>query len=128
VAPGHATRKLAGATTMNRSPCGYSPIPFIVGFVSIACHQSFVRASDAPHLRLQRWATATHINWVRRIALDRVAVSYSSGAGPRNGFGLDVLDSSGTVVRRVWPLPTDYYCAAVYPDGRCSFARRGFGV
>jgi hypothetical protein len=79
----------------------------------IICHAS-AQSADLPHLRLQTWTTETHIYWVRAITPDRVAVSYFR----RNGNGLDVLDSSGAIIRRVWPLPDGTYCAAVYPDGR----------
>jgi hypothetical protein len=72
-------------------------------------------ASDLPQLRLQTWSTATHIYWIRAIASDRIAVSYFN-TGARNGSGLDILDSSGAIVRRVWPLPAGTLCVAVYPD------------
>jgi hypothetical protein len=95
---------------------------------SIVCMLAFLSAAatttaaDGPRLRLQAWATATHVYWIRTIAPNQVAVSYFN-TGPRHGSGLDVLDSSGTLVRRVWPLPDGTYCAAVYPDGRL-FLRR----
>jgi hypothetical protein len=88
---------------------GHSGIHSLTAFY-LALHAAV--AADLPNLRIQTWTTVTHIFWVRAIAGDRVAVSYFNA-----GSGLDVLDSSGTVVRRAWPLPAGTHCAAVYPDG-----------
>jgi hypothetical protein len=77
--------------------------------------------AEEPRVRLQTWATATHIYWIRAVPPGGVAVSYFNA----NGAGLDVLDSSGTVVRRVWPLPAGTHCAGVYPDGRLFLREEG---
>jgi len=78
-------------------------------------------AAAAPRLRIQRWATATHIYWIRAITPDRVAVSYFNGGAS----GLDVVDGSGQIVRREWPLPAGTHCAAVYPIGRLFLRQEG---
>src|SRR5207249_2486264 len=82
-----------------------SGILFFTAFLALTT----AMAADLPRLRLQKWATATHIFWSRALAPDRIAVSYFN-TGPCAGSGLDVLDSSGTIVRRVWPLPAGTHC------------------
>ena len=92
----------------------------VAGVGILLCQQTSARGVDISRLKIQKWATATHIYWVRPIAPDRVAISYFNSSA-----GLDVVDSSGTVVRRVWPLPPYTYCAAVYPDGQLFLRQDG---
>ena len=84
--------------------------------VGLLLNAAPAHASDLPRLRLQTWATQSHIYWLRALGPDRWAVSYYN-AGPKPGAGLDVLDRAGTILQRYWPLPEGSCAVAVHPDG-----------
>lgn len=67
-------------------------------------------AVEEPRFSLLPWPF--NIRWVQPLPEERCAISYQTTQA-----GLDILDASGKLLRRYWPLPFDAECLALFPDG-----------